>query len=190
MSATIIAAPSSVRNLARIRREMPETYLHAAYQRLQQEVNLAVVASNVSKDGAAVWNDMLTFAVEEKAPQAFIRATGFRTSSILSRFQRHGVPSPAVIMRGVRCYYYSALRQNGVTVIAAATILGASSHNAIARVMREQYGMKPSEFVNRLSIEQRAMWVTESFITPFAKQWASFTLPVVSLWKAERRDGR
>lgn len=66
-------------------------------------------------------------------------------SSIVSRFRRAGLPSPAYIRRTARLAIASVLLAEGFTVTAVALALDCSSVGAFRRTMRQVMGMNPSE---------------------------------------------
>ncbi|HXE58391.1 MAG TPA: helix-turn-helix transcriptional regulator [Gemmatimonadales bacterium] len=100
---------------------------------------------------------------------------GVRPSTLMSRFQRAGLPSPKSYLAAVRLLHAAALfEQDGLSVADVAYRLDYSSPQSFGRHLRTMLGITSSEFRRRFPLEAALERFLTQMVAPYREVLAAF----------------
>jgi AraC-like DNA-binding protein len=110
-----------------------------------------------------------------KTVRALADRLGILPSTLMSRFQRAGLPSPKTILAATRLLLARALLENPrISVSLVTAQLGYSSTQAFGRHLRGMLGMPTSEFRGRVSFERIAHQYLDALIVRHLPTYRTF----------------
>ena len=96
------------------------------------------------------------------------RHLGVRQSTLMSRFQRAGLPSPKAYLAGMRLLHIAWLLENpGVSVADAAYRMDFSSPQSLGRHLKAMLGLTAGEFRQRFPFEVATTRYIDLLVTPY-----------------------
>lgn len=120
-----------------------------------------------------------TPAVRELAKQLRIRP-----STLMSRFNRAGLPSPKSYLSAIRLLHASQLFEGGgMTVADVAYRLEYSSPQSFARHLRSVLGVTPTEFRRRFQFEFALRRFLGEMVDPYRDRWQVFHPLAMTAWE-------
>lgn len=101
--------------------------------------------------------------------------TRTRPSTLTSRFQRAGLPSPKTYLTAIRLLYAAQFfSQDGLSITDVAYRLECSSPQSFGRHVRSMLGMTPGEFRRRYTFDSAIDRFVDMLIRPYRAAWMSF----------------
>jgi AraC-like DNA-binding protein len=96
------------------------------------------------------------------------RHLGVRQSTLMSRFQRVGLPSPKAYLAGMRLLHIAWLLENpGLSVADAAYRMDFSSPQSLGRHLKAMLGLTAGEFRQRFSFDLALSRYVDLLVTPY-----------------------
>ena len=100
---------------------------------------------------------------------------GIQPTTLMSRFDRAGLPSPKSYLTAVRIVYAAAyLEPIGATVADVAYRLQCACPQSLGRYLRDRLGVTPREFRRRYSVAVAIERVSETLILPYLDRLREF----------------
>lgn len=118
---------------------------------------------------------LVRVAPETPTVRQLARQSRVRPSTLMSRFNRAGLPSLKSYLAGIRLLYAAQyFEQDGLSVADVAYRLECSSPQSFGRHLRAMLGITPGEFRRRYPFDLAVERFADLLLRPFASRWASF----------------
>lgn len=148
----------------------PSTTVHEAKERLKLEVRAAT--KHLSPDARELFYQLTQYLHEPPRTRALCRRLGFHLSSLNSRHDRWGLPTPKVLGLQMQLTLAARLLQQPWPCAEVAYQVGASSPQAFGRLVRQQLGITVLEFRAR---SETYDWYAAADLTNPA--WLAYRFP-------------
>lgn len=154
------------------------TRLTASQRERSAQLSLLDAITNAIGTDAASYPfllDIVTADAGVSTAQQVAHRMNTTASTFMSRFVRHGLPSPHVLLRYVRLIRLRArLDDPTITITMAARALGFSSPQTCARMVRECFDLTPRQWREQSTTEGLIAVYVSANVTPHAATWRTF----------------
>jgi len=118
---------------------------------------------------------LVRVAPETPTVRQLARQTRVRPSTLMSRFNRAGLPSLKTYLAGIRLLYAAQFfEQEGLSVADVAYRLDCSSPQSFGRHLRAMLGVTAGEFRRRFPFDLAMERFRRVLLEPYVRQWAIF----------------
>jgi AraC-like DNA-binding protein len=129
----------------------------------------------LTPDGRLFLEALVRMAPELATVRRRARALAVGTSTLVSRFARHGLPSPKSYLAAMRLLHAAALFERGAMSVAdVAYRLDYSSPQSFGRHLRAMLGLTATEFRRRFPFPVALARFQERLVRPYREQWRGF----------------
>ena len=129
----------------------------------------------LTPDGRLFLEALIRMAPELATVRRLARALAVGTSTLVSRFARHGLPSPKSYLAATRLLHAAALFERGAMSVAdVAYRLDYSSPQSFGRHLRAMLGLTATEFRRRFPFPLALGRFQERMVRPYREQWRGF----------------
>lgn len=130
---------------------------------------------DVAPDTRLFFEALIRLAPDVPTARGLAERLGIRSSTLMSRFVREGLPSPKSYLAGMRLVHAAALFERpGYSVADVAYRLDYSSPQSFGRHLRTLLGITSSELRRRYTFEGALERFIGSLVRPYREVWAGF----------------
>jgi AraC-like DNA-binding protein len=117
---------------------------------------------------------------------------GVLPTTLMSRFSRAGLPSPATVRRAFTCYRLAALAEAypGESSARLSSRAGFTVPQNFCRFIRGQRGVTPSAWLRDASEDREWAWIERELVAPHAAAWRAAPLLAADVAAARRLASR
>jgi AraC-like DNA-binding protein len=164
-----VTTPNGWRRL----REMVSQPAGQAAARIQAAVLSEL--DELTPDGRLFIEALVRLAPEATTVRRLARVLAVGTSTLVSRFARHGLPSPKSYLAAMRLLHAAALFERGALSVAdVAYRLDYSSPQSFGRHLRAMLGVTASEFRRRIPFPDALGRFQSRLVIPYREAWRTF----------------
>ena len=131
--------------------------------------------AELTPDGRLFLEALTRLAPETTTVRRLSRTLAVATSTLVSRFARHGLPSPKGYLAAMRLLHAAALFERGAMSVAdVAYRMEYSSPQSFGRHLRATLGVTASEFRRRIPFPEALARFLARLAIPYREEWRTF----------------